>query len=63
MAHMFLHYVLFIFECAFSEGVVVFVVVPERLAEEVEAVEVVETFDVRGESAAVFGGDFYLVRC
>lgn len=50
-----------VLEGAEAEGVVVVEVVVEGFAEEVETVEMVETFDVCGEASAVFGRDLDLV--
>lgn len=53
--------VIFVDEGPLALGAVVVDVVVEGLAQEIEAVEVVETFDVCGETAAVFGVDLNLV--
>jgi hypothetical protein len=56
-----LHNITLIFERSFAQGVVIIKVVPKTLTEEVEAVEMVESFHVRGIAAAVFTVDLYLV--
>ena len=40
---------------------VVIVVVVEGLSQEIEAVEMVQTFDVCGETTAIFRGDLHLI--
>ena len=54
--------VVFVLECSFAFGFVVVVIEVQSLSEEVQAVEVVQSFDVGGESAAVFGVDLDLVE-
>lgn len=53
--------VVVVHEGTFAFGPVVVDIVVEGLPQEVEAVQVVESFDVGGEAAAVFGVDLYLV--
>lgn len=51
-----------VYKSSLTERVVLLVVEIEGLSEEVQTVEVVETFDVGGVAAAVFLVDFHLIN-
>ena len=48
-------------ECSFAFGAVVVDVVVQTLTHEVQAVEMVQSFDVGGEATTIFGVDLHLV--
>jgi hypothetical protein len=58
-----LHDELFVGEGALAERLVVVVVPVEGLTQQVEAVQMVQAFDVGGVAAAVFGVDLDVVGC
>ena len=51
-----------IFESPFRGCAVVFKIIPQRLAEQIQAMQMVQALDISRVTASVFRADFYLIR-
>jgi hypothetical protein len=54
--------ILIVLKCPFAEDVIV-VIEPETSTQQVQTVQMMESFDICGVAAAVLLVDFYLVGC